>query len=84
MVRRCRLYSAENPDVAYVVPEEGATIFSDNYAIPKGAKNKELAEKFINFMMEPEVSAKTMNLSDTAIRTPKRWNSIARNTAPIR
>ncbi|WP_127595096.1 ABC transporter substrate-binding protein [Paenibacillus lautus] len=50
--------AAENPDVAYVVPEEGATIFSDNYAIPKGAKNKELAEKFINFMMEPEVSAK--------------------------
>lgn len=50
--------AAENPDVAYVVPEEGATIFSDNYAIPKGAKNKELAEKFINFMLEPEVSAK--------------------------
>ncbi|GAB6928162.1 spermidine/putrescine ABC transporter substrate-binding protein PotD [Paenibacillus sp. JCM 10914] len=48
----------ENEDVAYVVPDEGATIFSDNYAIPKGAKNKELAEKFINFMLEPEVSAK--------------------------
>ena len=48
----------ENPDVAYVVPEEGATIFSDNYAIPKGAQNKELAEKFINYMMDPEVSAK--------------------------
>lgn len=50
--------AAQNPDVAYVVPEEGATIFSDNYAIPKGAKNKELAEKFINFMLDPEVSAK--------------------------
>lgn len=48
----------ENPDVAYVVPEEGATIFSDNYAIPKGAKNKELAEKFINYMLDPKVSAK--------------------------
>ncbi|GIO87444.1 spermidine/putrescine ABC transporter substrate-binding protein [Paenibacillus faecis] len=48
----------DNPDVAYVVPKEGGTIWSDNYAIPKGAKNQELAEKFINFMLEPENSAK--------------------------
>lgn len=48
----------QNPDVAYVVPKEGGTIFADNYAIPKGAKNKELAEKFINFMLDPENSAK--------------------------
>ncbi|MBO2945449.1 spermidine/putrescine ABC transporter substrate-binding protein [Paenibacillus sp. F411] len=48
----------ELPDLGFVVPEEGATIFSDNYAIPKGAENKELAEKFMNYMMEPEVSAK--------------------------
>lgn len=50
--------AAENPDVAYVVPEEGGTIWSDNYAIPKGTKNKELAQKFINFMLDPENSAK--------------------------
>lgn len=48
----------DNPDVAYVIPKEGGTIWSDNYAIPKGAKNKELAEKFINYMLDPEVSAK--------------------------
>ncbi|GGH35703.1 ABC transporter substrate-binding protein [Paenibacillus segetis] len=48
----------DNPDVAYVIPKEGGTIWSDNYAIPKGAKNKELAEKFINFMLDPEISAK--------------------------
>ncbi|CAM3005354.1 spermidine/putrescine ABC transporter substrate-binding protein [Paenibacillus sediminis] len=50
--------AAENPDIEYVVPKEGATIFSDNYAIPKGAANKELAEKFINYMLDPKVSAK--------------------------
>ncbi|MDK8183587.1 MULTISPECIES: spermidine/putrescine ABC transporter substrate-binding protein [unclassified Paenibacillus] len=49
---------AENPDVEYVVPKEGGTIWSDNYAIPKDAKNKALAEKFINFMLDPENSAK--------------------------
>ncbi|GIP24568.1 spermidine/putrescine ABC transporter substrate-binding protein [Paenibacillus sp. J22TS3] len=48
----------ENKDIAYVVPKEGGTIFADNYAIPKDAKNKELAEKFINYMMDPKVSAK--------------------------
>lgn len=50
--------AAQNPDVAYVVPKEGGTIWSDNYAIPKGAKHKELAEKFINYMLDPEVSVK--------------------------
>ncbi|EPY14269.1 MULTISPECIES: ABC transporter substrate-binding protein [Paenibacillus] len=48
----------ENPDVAFMIPKTGSTIFSDNYAIPKGTKNKELAEKFINFMLDPENSAK--------------------------
>lgn len=47
----------DNENVEYVVPEEGATIWADTTAIPKGAKNKELAEKFINFILDPEVSA---------------------------
>lgn len=49
---------AENENVDYVIPKEGATIWADTLAIPKGAKNKELAEKFINYLMEPEVSVK--------------------------
>lgn len=48
----------QNPDVEYVVPKEGATIWADTFAVPKGAKHKELAEKFINYLMEPEVSVK--------------------------
>lgn len=50
--------AAQNPDVAFVVPKEGGTIWSDNYAIPKGSKHKDLAEKFINYMLDPQVSAK--------------------------
>jgi len=49
---------AENPNVDYVIPKEGATIWADTMAIPKGAKHKELAEKFINYLMDPEVSVK--------------------------
>ncbi|WP_304502589.1 ABC transporter substrate-binding protein [Brevibacillus daliensis] len=50
--------AAENPDIGYVVPKEGGTIFADTYAIPKAGKNKELAHEFINYMMDPEVSVK--------------------------
>ena len=43
-------------DFEYVLPAEGAHMFIDSLAIPKGAKNKESAEKFINFILEPKVS----------------------------
>jgi spermidine/putrescine transport system substrate-binding protein len=46
----------ETENVEFVVPEEGATIWADTLAIPNGAKNKEMAEKFINYLLEPEVS----------------------------
>jgi spermidine/putrescine transport system substrate-binding protein len=52
------LIAQENKDVAYIVPKEGGTIWADNYAIPKGSKHKELAEKFINYMLDPAVSVK--------------------------
>lgn len=49
---------AQNPDVEYVIPKEGATIWADTLAVPKGAKHKDLAEKFINYLMDPQVSVK--------------------------
>lgn len=45
----------DNPDLAFVVPKEGSNIFTDAMCVPKEAKNKELAEMYINFMLEPEV-----------------------------
>jgi len=50
----------ENPKINFLIPEEGSLISFDFFAIPKGAKNKDLAMKFINFMYEPEISAKNM------------------------
>jgi len=43
-------------DFEYVLPAEGAHMFIDSLAIPKGARNKENAEAFINFILEPKVS----------------------------
>ncbi len=51
------LAKRENPNVKYVVPEEGLFLQQDNFVIPQGAKNLKAAEDFINFIMEPEISA---------------------------
>lgn len=53
--------NVENPNIQFVVPKEGTLIWADNIAIPKGAKNKELAEQFINFIYDPQVSARNFN-----------------------
>ncbi|MBQ4050090.1 MAG: extracellular solute-binding protein, partial [Oscillospiraceae bacterium] len=45
----------ENPDLAFVLPEEGSNVFVDAMCVVKGSKNKSLAEEFINFMCEAEV-----------------------------
>lgn len=44
-----------NENLDYVLPQEGSNLFVDSMCIPKTSKNKALAEKFINFMLEPEV-----------------------------
>ena len=45
-----------NPDLAYAVPEEGSNVWVDGMVIPKDAKNKENAEKLINFLCRPEIA----------------------------
>jgi spermidine/putrescine transport system substrate-binding protein len=52
---------SQNPDIAFVIPAEGTFIFVDNWAIPKGARQKPLAEDFINFVLRPEISALIVN-----------------------
>ena len=46
----------ENPDLEFIVPEEGMLIWLDNFAIPAGAEHKENAYKFISYLMRPEVA----------------------------
>lgn len=45
-----------NPDLAFVYPEEGVNYFFDSACILKGAKNKLAAELYINFLNEPEIA----------------------------
>ncbi|HOV16572.1 MAG TPA: spermidine/putrescine ABC transporter substrate-binding protein [Candidatus Cloacimonadota bacterium] len=43
-----------NPDVNFLLPKEGASLWIDNIVIPKSAEHKELAYKFIDFMLDAE------------------------------
>ena len=47
---------SENEDMAYFVPESGTNIWNDAMVIPKNAKCPELANEFINFMLEYDVA----------------------------
>ena len=42
----------------YVIPEEGTNVWLDSWVIPKNAKNKENAEKWINFLCRPDIAVK--------------------------
>ena len=53
----------QNKDLVYVVPKEGATIWIDNLAIPKGVKHLEEAYTFLNFCLTPEIAAEITNFS---------------------
>lgn len=54
------LMMENNPDLAVAYPKEGTNLFMDAAAIPVGAKNKEAAEMFINFINEPFVASDNM------------------------
>lgn len=47
----------ENPDVRFIVPEEGTIISCDDLVIPVDARDPVLAHAFINFLHDPAVAA---------------------------
>lgn len=49
----------ERPSIRYVVPKEGATIWADCLVIVKGSRQPALAARFINFLLDAQVSAQT-------------------------
>ena len=51
----------ENPDLDYVVPDEGSNVWIDGWVIPENSENKEAAEAWINYMCDPEVALKNFD-----------------------
>ena len=55
-------------DLEYVLPEEGTNVWIDSWVIPANAKNKENAEKWIDFLCRPEIAK--MNFEYITYPTP--------------
>lgn len=56
----------EDPETYYFVPREGTQVWIDNMVVPAQAPNRDMAEKFINFILEPQVGAKLANFNQYA------------------
>ncbi|WP_294230447.1 spermidine/putrescine ABC transporter substrate-binding protein [uncultured Shimia sp.] len=50
--------NTDMPEIHYVLGREGGEIWSDYYAIPKGAPHIDVAYALINFLLDPAVNAK--------------------------
>jgi spermidine/putrescine transport system substrate-binding protein len=49
--------AADNPDLVWVAPKEGAMLFSDNMLIPKTSDRPDLAAAWMNYVYDPAHSA---------------------------
>lgn len=63
-VLACQAYSgdviqlqADNPDIRFVVPEEGAELWAESLMIPNLAAHKRSAEQLVDYYYEPAVAA---------------------------
>ncbi|MFD7169835.1 polyamine ABC transporter substrate-binding protein [Streptomyces violascens] len=63
-VLACQAYSgdvfqlkADNPDIEFVVPEEGAELWAESMMIPNLARHKANAEALVDYYYDPQVAA---------------------------
>jgi spermidine/putrescine transport system substrate-binding protein len=52
------LNNSGSPDIKFVVPKEGAVLWTDNMMIPKGAKHPLDAITYMDYVYRPDVAAK--------------------------
>ena len=60
----------DDPETEFFVPEEGGEIWMDNMAVPAKAPHRDMAEKFINYILEAQTGARVSNFNQYA--TPNR------------
>jgi spermidine/putrescine-binding protein len=53
--------SEENENIHFVIPQEGAPFWVDQFLLPRDAPHPEYAHAFIAFMLRPEIAAENGN-----------------------
>lgn len=66
----------ENPDLVYVIPEEGTNVWIDSWVILKNAPNPENAEKFIDFMCRSDIALKNFEYITYSTPNVAAWELI--------
>lgn len=56
-----KIISDELKEYKYIYPKEGTLLWADGIIIPENSKNKELAHKFIDFILDGKVSSVIAN-----------------------
>lgn len=63
------IFVQQNPDIlAYIIPEEGATLYQEDMCVLANAPNKDNAKKFMEFYLRPEIAA--LNVEQQMNGTP--------------
>ena len=57
---------AQTDQITFVVPAEGTILLVDTFVVPTRSTQKVLAERFINFVLQPAISALVTNETKTA------------------
>ena len=57
----CNYAIWENPDVKYIIPKEGSDLWVDTMVIMKSSKNLDEAHAFINYILDADIAAWTVN-----------------------
>ena len=57
----CNYAIWENPDVKYIIPKEGSDLWIDTMVIMKSSSNIDEAHAFINYILDADVAAWTIN-----------------------
>mgnify|MGYP001610597967 CR=1 FL=1 len=58
--------TADDPETYYFVPREGGVLWVDNLAMPAKAPHRDAAEKFINYILDPQIGAQLSNFNQYA------------------
>lgn len=62
------VFFTETPNIKYVIPAEGATMYQENICVLASAPNKENAKRFMEFYLRPDIAA--LNVAQQFNGTP--------------
>ena len=68
-----------NPNLVYIIPEEGSNKWTDAFVIPANSSNIDLAHEFINFMCRPNIAIRNMTYIGYTSPIKDAWDEFAGN-----